>query len=338
MTENSKANNVPEGKSRALALSTTALGDTLLSCPAMESLTRHFRLDVIVHQRQYSLVENLPGIQGVFTYRNNGLHRAWLGLRLGRRPYKYLVVLHSNNDILKLLPRLKYQKAANLQGWQDESLRLEALPRDTSRHMLLNRLELVRWTGAEAIDRPMRVYLHSRELAQGRSWLRQKSLLSSKGLVAICPGAADSYKQWPAKNFGSLARNLMGQGFTVVQIGAGNEAGLLRQVQEFAGQSMPAAMGVDLRLLAAILANVNLLITNDTGPMHLAQAVDTPVLALFGPTDPNYLGPRQKPHRILSVHLDCEPCLTRECQNPVCMEQLALEDVEQSALEMLGRD
>ena len=85
----------------------------------------------------------------------------------------------------------------------------------------------------------------------------------------------------------------------------------------------------DLLQLAAVLEHCRLLITNDTGTMHVAAAVGTPVVAIFGPTDPKTTGPWGEGHAIVKKEVDCSPCLKRVCPTDhACMKKVTVDEVE----------
>ena len=88
---------------------------------------------------------------------------------------------------------------------------------------------------------------------------------------------------------------------------------------DLTGQTSP-------ELLPALLASASLLLTNDSGPMHIAAAMGTPVVALFGPTSPLRTGPYGAEHRVLRSEVPCSPCFSRSCRNPVQLECLATID------------
>jgi len=91
--------------------------------------------------------------------------------------------------------------------------------------------------------------------------------------------------------------------------------------------------------LAALYERANLVITIDSGPMHLAAAMGTPVVALFGPTAPWRTGPFGPEHTVLRVELACSPCLKRQCRyNHECMEQLTVDQVVEAAQKVLNRN
>jgi heptosyltransferase-2 len=162
-------------------------------------------------------------------------------------------------------------------------------------------------------------------------------------LVAIAPGAAyGGAKRWSSRSFGELARGLADDGAAVVMIGTGADRKIATEVeQEF--RSRGAAPGLldlvgatDLPMLAAVFAQCRALVTNDSGAMHLAAAVGTPVTALFGPTNERATRPLGARHTIIVGEAWCRPCMLREC--PIdhrCMRRIAVAPVRESARQSL---
>ncbi len=319
---------------RVLAICTTAMGDVLLSVPAMEALGRSFRVEVLVHVHRLGLLRHNPWISRLIPYRNNPFTKARAALSLIGRKYHRVVIMHANEDILGLIPLLRFDKGAHLQSWDLSARRIESLNLPEHMHIVDKRIRLAMWAGANPVAPRIRVYLQPQELSEAEVWLKKHGL-GSRARVVLCPGAANLFKCWPAHRYGQVARVLADKGIGVVLIGAKGEEELLSRVEQAAGIVLPRVYHVPLRKLAAIIACAQLIITNDTGPLHLAQGVQTPVLGLFGPTDPDRVGPREPIHRVLKVPPTCNPCLTKRCLEPRCMEALEVEQVLATALEML---
>jgi ADP-heptose:LPS heptosyltransferase len=118
-------------------------------------------------------------------------------------------------------------------------------------------------------------------------------------------------KQWPPERFGEVSRQLIEQnGATIVLTGGSADRDLVQVVKDSLPPSrvIDVAGDGDLPTLAGIVERLDLLISGDTGPMHLAVAVGTPVVAVFGPSDPARYGPRGPYDRIVRVDLPCSPC------------------------------
>lgn len=130
-------------------------------------------------------------------------------------------------------------------------------------------------------------------------------------LVGVHVSGGRAIKQWDPERFGEVARRLVATaGATIVLTGAPADRILVDQVAAAlpAGRFIDVAGDLDLLSVAAILERLDLLLTGDTGPMHLAAAVGTPVLAVFGPSDPARYAPRGAGDRIIRVDLPCSPC------------------------------
>jgi heptosyltransferase-2 len=147
--------------------------------------------------------------------------------------------------------------------------------------------------------------------------------------ILLAPGAAFSWtKRWPASRFGELARAIAARGVSCgIVVGPGEE-GLAGEVTSAAGISLPV-LGASLNpeQLAALFSLARLLVGNDSGPMHLAAAVGTPVVAFFGPTDPGRTAPSGAPARLLDRYLFCSPCFLKTCPyRHECMEEITVRD------------
>jgi heptosyltransferase-2 len=157
-------------------------------------------------------------------------------------------------------------------------------------------------------------------------------------LLLLAPGAAFSWtKRWPAARFGELARTIAGRGMACgVVIGPGEED-LAREVAAASGLELPSlGASLDPEQLAALLSLATLFVGNDSGPMHLAAAVGTPVVAFFGPTDPGRTAPSGAPARVLDRYLFCSPCFLKTCPyRHECMEEIGVDDAMR-AIEEVG--
>src|SRR5207247_7538000 len=138
------------------------------------------------------------------------------------------------------------------------------------------------------------------------------------------PSARWETKRWPLESFAAVGDRLQQDEATrVVLIGGRDERPVGKQVMR-AMQTAPIdLMGqTTLKELIALLRRARLLVTNDSGPMHLAAAVGTPVIALFGPTDLARTGPYGAGHTVLRTAAPCTPGSTRRCPHPVGLESL----------------
>jgi heptosyltransferase I len=156
--------------------------------------------------------------------------------------------------------------------------------------------------------------------------------------VVLHPAARWRTKLWMPERWRELAGALSRMGWGVVLTGGAGDTRLAAQIVAGLEPSPLSLVGrVGLKGLTAVLREVDLVVTVDSGPMHIAAAVGTPVLALFGPTDPRRTGPLG-PGRVLRRDLPCSPCLARRCRIPEqyrCMRELELTEVLREVREVV---
>ncbi len=177
--------------------------------------------------------------------------------------------------------------------------------------------------------------------------LRESGLLPSQHFVALNPTARWWTKRWPIDRFAQLTDHVQDSGMSVVVIGGEEDIPEIQRMQSLMRTHPVIVAGkTSLKQLAVLLSRAKLLITNDSGPMHLAVAVGTPVVALFGPTDPVRTGPYSRmvgrspiTHHIIRRPVECSPCLSRHCKvgDHRCMMQIEVEQVFEQVRKVLNR-
>ena len=151
-------------------------------------------------------------------------------------------------------------------------------------------------------------------------------------LVGISPGASfGPAKRWPAERFAALGDELMKRyPAKILLLGTNEDEGIAGEIQRNMKRDPVNFVGkTNLRQLGALLSMCKLLVTNDSGAMHVAAAVKTPVVAIFGSTDPVRTGPMGNGHTVLYRGLDCSPCFAEKCQrgNYECLREIQVQDV-----------
>jgi len=176
-----------------------------------------------------------------------------------------------------------------------------------------------------------KLYCTEGELKDVRNKLNERFGTDAHQIVGIAPGAAfGSAKQWDPDRFQGVAKESVARGWVPVVFGMAVDRPLGDLILEGAG-SAPAwnlAGETTLRELMAFISECAVLVTNDSGPMHLADALSTPSVALFGSTDSTWTGPRANHHIILQSEVACSPCFLKECPlDRQCMTSLTVEHV-----------
>ena len=156
-------------------------------------------------------------------------------------------------------------------------------------------------------------------VAPGTSW------------VAMNVSARWPTKRWPAESFAEVADRLQqeGHGSVVLIGGPGERAKVAAVTGQMKTPAIDLTGATTVGLLPALLRKASLLITNDSGPMHIAAAVGTPVVALFGPTSALLTGPYGAGHSVLTGNVSCRPCFSRTCSNVLPLECLRAVSPEQ---------
>lgn len=152
--------------------------------------------------------------------------------------------------------------------------------------------------------------------------------------AVLCPGANWLTKRWPVQRFAQLVEPLRKQfGLNCVVAGGPGDAALAEQIPGAANLCGKTT----LMQLAALMQRAALVITNDSGPMHIAAALDRPLVALFGPTNPIRTGPYRHADSVVRANIDCSPCYRRQCPHQRCLQEMTIEPVLEKAAEQLAR-
>jgi len=157
--------------------------------------------------------------------------------------------------------------------------------------------------------------------------------------VGINPGADNPIKRWPPDRYAVVAERLLEREDTrVLLLGGPGEEKLADSIQKrLKGRAVNLAGRLTLDELACLISRLDLLVTNDSAPMHMAAALGTPVVALFGPEDPVHTRPytSETLYRVISKSVDCRPCTGGRCDKALCMDLIQPEEVLERCFELL---
>ncbi len=207
-------------------------------------------------------------------------------------------------------------------------------------HQLYYYLNLLDGLGLEILPPKLKFPLSAEEKQRAKELLGQLQIDCHTPLIIIHPGAAyGSAKRWPPTRYAQLTLLFQQRQKASILI-TGSEAD--NQVAEaicslVSPKPLNLSGKTDLRLLAALISQADLFISNDSGPMHIANALQVPVVAIFGPTIPQQTGPFQPPSVIIKKEVPCWPCLYRECPfDHRCLTTVSAEEVYQASLNFLS--
>ena len=287
---------------KILVFSFSFIGDAVLSTSVIQPLRKHFpdvHITFLVGPRAFDLFAAAPNIDATVVYDNRGEHAGWKGrlhliktLRLGR---------------FDLVVNLRDSLTARCIGAQHWGMARG----DSNRHAVTRYLEVLQRHGVDTANAHPRLELTEAERTAARCFLVAAGLASERLLIGIHPGGNWEYKLWGGKNYADIASILVEKLNVAILLFAGpNERELQTQVAEMMDAPPILVQTDNLRHLAALISMCDVYIGNDTGPMHIAAAVDTPVVALFGSTNPIRSGPYGEIHTVVQsgIDLGCNPC------------------------------
>ncbi|MDT3736345.1 MAG: lipopolysaccharide heptosyltransferase II [Denitratisoma sp.] len=334
---------------KALVVAPSWIGDTILAQPllkrlhdnhpglALDAFAPAWAAPVLSRMREIRRVIPNPFAHGEFNLA--GRWRA--GRELAREGYDAAIVL-PNSWKSALLPC--FAGIPQRIGFRGEA-----------RHLLLNRIHRLDETAlpqlaqryallAEDVGTAMPAPLAAPHLEVDaesvRATLTALGLSAAPAPVAFCPGAEyGPAKRWPARHFAELARRLAATDFPVWIVGSAKDAPIGAEIEQLSGGAARNLCGrTDLGQAIDLLSCARLVVSNDSGLMHVAAALDRPLVALYGSSSTTYTPPLSKQARLLSLGLECSPCFKRECPlgHFKCLNDLAPERVFGEIKEMLS--
>ena len=341
---------MPDTVRSILVFRLRSIGDTVLLTPALDALTQHWpeaKLTLVVERPIDEIMHKLNGVHEVIALAPKGL-RAWQSrVRCGlstRGRYDLALDFHGGTTAAMLTWLSKARVRVGLEAYRNSFAYTHKLPsqhkgveRSITLHTTESNLEFVRQLGVKthAAAKP-RVGLSNEDLAEADKLLSSFGLSKTQPFVLLNPGATMASKCWPFENFVEVGKSLVERGMSVVAGFRPGEQLLASRFAELSG----AKTVVDVRLgvYAACIRRSQLLITNDSGPAHLAAAQDVATVTIFGSQSPDVWKPVGDIHTVMWAGLECSPCRGQSCSNPdslACLTQIKPEAVIQAALQAL---
>ncbi len=338
------------GYRRILIVKLSSIGDVVHTLPALRALRRGFpeaEIDWVVEEPSAPILMAHPCLTNLYVFRKERLLKAPLGgggiraaIELIRtlRQRRYDLVI----DFQGLLKSgiITFLTGGRMRMGFDRTRELSYLflnrrlpPYDPDIHAVDRYMDIPRSLGC-----PDDVGFHIPVCEEERE--RITTILRREGVedfVLISPWARWSSKLWREDRFSALCDAITSMGLGVVLVG-GREAipYVERIVEGVKGRVLNLTGRINLRELAHLAHLSRLLITTDSGPMHIASAMGTRVVALFGPTSPDRTGPYGEGHRVVRRDLDCAPCFRKRCRSMECMDSITVEEVVEAAMEIIG--
>ena len=338
-----------------LIIKLSAIGDVVHSLPLLEVLRGSFpasRIDWVIEEAASNIVEGHPDLDELIVFPR----KSWLDRFTGKR--EYINVGRELITFFKELRRREYHVVIDLQGLLKSGV-LTFIARG-SRKIGLNGAregssvfvkERVSFPGPEihALDRYLCVAKHLRiadPVWNGKIPIYDTDkryvddllvgLEVNRALVAINPMAKWESKLWDLERFACLA-DVINTNLGVTTILTGSESDKIaieKIVRGMTTKALNLAGKTNLKQLAYLYGKCKVVVSTDSGPMHMAAAMGSSVVGIFGPTSPLRTGPYGRNHRVVRVGLPCSPCFKKSCDHMSCMKGITVEQVYKTVKEM----
>ena len=329
------------------------IGDVLIGTPVLRALRERFpeaRLTMVVNRGTEEILKWNPDVDEVLVVDRGELAAQLRFLRELRRRRFDAVIDLTDGDRSALMARLS--GAPVRIGFNEERRWRGLLYTSVVRvqpgvvHRLERDLGAVRVLGIEPKPRLPVLRTSPEDEAEAGRLLEEVGIRECEGkgarpLAMLLPGARYWFKAWPVERFAELADRLTEVAGCRVLVGGDAREREVAEAIQTRSRFAPTVLAgrTTLRQFAAVLKRCALFVGNDNGPMHMAAALGTPVVAMFGPSDPAVWGPCGEQHRILYKGLDCRACFHPDCfrgdQN--CMRLITVDEAWAAAQELLRR-
>lgn len=335
----------------------SAIGDVVHTLPLLETIKKYFpdtRIDWLVEQEASDIVEGHGAIDQLIVSRRKSWQKR---LRKVREIPK---VVEEVMDFIGELRGKRYDIVIDLQGLFKSGL-LTGLCRgnrkiglsggregsafflterpysvDYDQHAIDRYLKAAEYLDCPATTSMGHIPLRPSDMEQVDRLLLENGL-EEACLVAVNPMARWVTKLWETEKFSALADRII-EAFPceIVFTGSSQDRPTIdRIIGSMTQRAFNLAGRTSLKGLAYLFAKCRTLITTDTGPMHIAAAMNCPVVALFGPTAPERTGPYGNGHRVVRAEIECSPCFKKKCDHKTCMRDITVDRVFEAVDQIL---
>jgi len=335
------------GKMKILLARTDRLGDLVLTTPSIKAVREAYpdaHIAMIVRPYGKLLVEGNPYIDEVITYDKFGSHKSALatlcfGLRLRRSGFDRAIIFHPTNrmHIIAYIANIPRRVGYNSKLSFLLTDRIKNIKHEGKKHERDYTLDLLKALGINSREKELFVALDDKATLRIEQILTNHGVTAKDTLVVLHPGASCVSKIWLSERFAKLADALIEKkNVKMAVIGGGDQRDLfcVDSVKRFMQKgAIFLREGLDLKELAALLKRSALFISNDSGPVHIAVAVGTPVLDIFGRNQPGLSplrwGPLGEKDTVIHKDVGCEGiCLAHNCKRSfACLRAISVEDV-----------
>ena len=323
---------------KILIRSTNWIGDAIMTTPAVRTIRQNFpeaHIAILAYPWVADVFNASPHIDEVILYQKNGEHKGVKGLwKLGRQLAGHdfdLVILLQNAfkaaliSVLAAIPARAGYKRDGRGMLLNYGVKIDAAVRKL--HQVHYYQGLCRGLGLTC--GPDELFLQLSD--DTRTWAKEFVSAFPGPVIGFNPGAAyGPAKCWPTEKYGKLAARLAADlNATILVFGTANDSSVAAAIKSFAPEQVVDLAGkTSLAEAMALIGICNGFVTNDSGLMHVGAAMQTPLVAIFGSTDPIATGPFSENATVIQKKVACQPCFKTHCQADFkCMTRITVDDV-----------
>jgi lipopolysaccharide heptosyltransferase II len=322
-----------------------AIGDLLHTLPALKALRKKFpaaQVTVMVSPGLESLIQGTPYADNVQVYDRVKYKRRLkdlLEFAMRLRDERYDLFIDMQPSLRSMVLRLM-SNARHILVYRKQK---RSRAGERRLHAAENFLETLRPLGIDSSVESIELLVAADVRAKIDCFLIARNIDDDRPLIALnCSvGAARPARNWFPERFSSLADRLIDElDAQVIFVGGNEDRELVQRVlARMRNKAVSAAGDLSIPESAALLARCKCLVSADTGPLHLATAVQTPVVGLFGSTDPRRTGPIGRGHQVIMKDVDCVPCEEKQCPlgTRACMADITVDEVFNAVRKILGK-
>jgi predicted lipopolysaccharide heptosyltransferase III len=334
---------------RILVIKLRYLGDVLLSTPVVASLRAAFPgafLSMLVNPGTEAMITDNPHLDEVLVLQRSAspLRQLHFGLALRRHRFDLVIDL-TDADRAAILSRITgapIRVGFNREGRWRGRLYTHVVPVQRQPiPMIRQHLMALDTLGMPIVQSRPLLWVRPDDETAAEAALGEIEIGPGERFVAVHPGARWWFKSWPSERFAGLIDYVQGKlGVKVALLGGDQDRGIAEAILGQLGTDGRSLVGrLGLLGLAALLRRATLFVGNDNGPMHIAAAMGTPVIGLFGPSDPRVWGPVGEGHAVIYKGVDCQGCFPGGCERGEanCMRLIEIHEVIPLVEEQLAR-
>ncbi len=327
------------------------VGDVLFSTPAIRAIRQHYPdayIACMVVPRCKEILELNPNLNELIIYDEDEIHKSLLGKlklisTLKKRHFNTVFLFHRSltRTLMVALSGI-HERVGIYTPKRGFLLTKKVKPLSQDVHKVEQFLNIVRAKGIKPTSENLELFVGEDDELYAEELLKSEGVKKGELMIVLNPGGNWDLKRWPAENFAQVGDRLAEiYKARILITGADKDIGLGEKIANMMRYKPIISCGkTTLRQLAAILKRANLVISNDSGPMHIAVSQGARTIALFGPTNHKITGPYGD-GRYVVIHktpekLGCKvPCYNLNCEDNACMKAITVEDVIREAEPLL---